>query len=239
MAGENNPDLYGWGSIWVQNESLACCFLSIYWALGGADMYTDGQFTFDYEIAEKALETMRSFIYTDKISPEAMGSFDTNTMRNAVMAGNFIFTSDWLSGYAKYNSEASSVNGLMKITSAPTNGALGGWGVMVSAYSQHKEAAAKFAQYRASYAAQKVAMQMAKQVPTLKVFYDPATVLEGFEYLPDFLAPLSTARPRGLTPYYAAISSKIQVEASAVVTGMKTPAESIASLKSAISSVID
>ncbi len=240
MEGENNPDLYGWGSIWVQNESLACCFYSFYWALGGPDMVNDkGEFTFDYEIAEKALAMMRSFIDKEKISPEGMGSFDTNTMRNAVIAGNFIFTSDWLSGYAKYNAEGSAVNGKMKITSAPTNGSIGGWGLMVSKFSKHKEEAAKFAAYRASYAGQKTAMEMVKQVPTLKQFYNADSVLPGFEYIPEFLAPLSTARPRGLTPFYAEISSKIQVEASAVVTGMKTAAEAAESLKSSIEAILN
>ncbi len=239
MEGENDPDLYGWGSIWVQNESLTCCFLSFYWALGGPDMVDEnGEFQFDADIAKQALELMRSFIYTEKISPEGMGSFDTNTMRNTVVAGDLIFTSDWLSGYAKYNSEGSAVNGKMKIASVPGNGALGGWGLMVSKFSEHPAEAAKFAEYRASYEGQKTAMQMVQQVPTLKEFYDPSSTLEGFEYIPEFLEPLSTARPRGLTPFYAEISSKIQVEASAVVTGMKTPEEAVESLMNSLNAIM-
>lgn len=239
MEGEADPDLYGWGYIGVQNETLACCFLSIYWALGGPDMVNeDGEFTFDYGIAEKALELMRSYSFGEGISPAAIGSFDTTTLRNNVMAGNIVFDTDWLSGYAKYNGDSSSVKGSMKIAALPTNGAIGGWGLMVSAYSEHKEAAAKFALYRSSYESQMKALEMVDQVPTLNVFYDPETVPAGYEYLVDFLAPLSVARPRGITPFYAAISSRIQIEASAVICDMKTPAEAVKDLEAGINSVI-
>ena len=239
MEGEGNPDLYGWGYIGVQNETLACCFLSIYWALVGPDMVNEnGEFTFDYEIAEEAFELMRSFSFGENVSPAAIGSFDTTTLRNNVMAGNIVFDTDWLSGYARYNSEASAVNGNMKIAPLPTNGAIGGWGVMVSAYSEHKEEAAAFAAYRASYESQMKALEMVDQVPTLKEFYNEETVPEGYGYLVDFLAPLSVARPRGLTPFYAAVSSRIQIEASAVVCDMKTPAEAVRDLESGIASVI-
>lgn len=235
MEKEENSDLYGWGSIWVQNETLTCCFLSFYWALGGGDLVDEnGQVSIDQAIAEEALTKMYDFIYTDKVSPEGMGSFDTNAMRNAVMAGSFIFTSDWLSGYSKYNNpETSTVAGNMKIAAMPVNGALGGWGVMVSNFSEHKDAAVKFALYRASYDAQKTALQMASIVPTITSFYDPATVAEGFEYLPEFLPALNAARPRGLTPFYAEISAQIQVETSAVVCGMRSPAEAAANIVNA------
>lgn len=236
MDQEGNSDLYGWGSIWVQNETLTCCFLSFYWAMGGGDLVDEnGAIVMDQAIVEKALTKMYDFIYTDKISPEGMGSFDTNAMRNAVMAGNFIFTSDWLSGYAKYNNpETSTVAGSMKITAMPVNGALGGWGVMVSKFSEHKEAAAKFAMYRASYEAQKTALEMASIVPTIASFYAPETAEAGFEYLPQFLSALNAARPRGLTPFYAEISAQIQVEASAVVCGMRTPADAAANIVNAV-----
>lgn len=237
MEKEGNDDLYGWGSIWVQNETLACCFLSFYWALGGGDLVDEsGRISIDQTIAEEALTKMYDFIYTDKISPEGMGSFDTNAMRNAVMAGSFIFTSDWLSGYSKYNNpETSTVAGNMKITAMPVNGVLGGWGVMVSKFSEHKDAAVKFALYRASYEAQKTALQMASIVPTIASFYDPETAEDGFAYLPEFRDALNAARPRGLTPFYAEISAQIQVETSAVVCGMRSPAEAAANIVNAVS----
>ena len=101
-----------------------------------------------------------------------------------------------------------------------------------------EEAAAKFALYRSSYESQMKALEMVDQVPTLNVFYDPETVPAGYEYLVDFLAPLSVARPRGITPFYAAISSRIQIEASAVICDMKTPAEAVKDLEAGINSVI-
>ena len=72
------------------------------------------------------------------------------------------------------------VKGNMKIAALPTNGAIGGWGLMVSAYSEHKEEAAKFALYRSSYESQMKALEMVDQVPTLNVFYDPETVPAGY-----------------------------------------------------------
>ena len=239
MEGEQNEDLYGFGYIGIQNETLACCFLTTYWALGGTDMVNEnGELTLDYDIAEEAFELLGSYIFEDSITPVAIGTFDTNTLRNTVMAGNIIFDTDWLSGYAVYNGDASSVKGNMKIAAMPANGALGGWGLMVSEFSEHKAEAAKFAQFRANYESQKKALTEVKQVPTLKVFYEEETVLEGYEYLLDFLAPLSVARPRGLTPFYSAISSRIQIETSAVVCGMKSPSEAAEDLKAGIEAVL-
>lgn len=239
MEQEADGELYGWGSTWSQNETLTCCFLGFYWALGGGDIVDEnGNISIDQQIAEKALTMMYDYIYTDHISPEGMGSYDTSVMRNGVMAGNYIFTSDWLSGYAKYNDpDASAVAGKMKIAAMPVNGALGGWGVMVSAFSEHKEEAVKFAEYRAGYDAQKTALEMANIVPTIASFYDPETAVEGYEYIPEFLAPLTVARPRGLTPFYAEISAQMQIEASAVVCGMKTPADAAANIVNAANTI--
>ena len=38
--------IYGWGSIWVQNEALTCCFLSFYRAMGGRYRHAAGKWEF-------------------------------------------------------------------------------------------------------------------------------------------------------------------------------------------------
>ena len=85
MAGENNPDLYGWGYIGVQNETLACCFLSTYWALGGPDMVNEeSEFVFDYEIAEEDHKYRHDgystsyYYYGDETKFEAGPNFNEN-----------------------------------------------------------------------------------------------------------------------------------------------------------------
>lgn len=38
--------IYGWGSVWVQNETLTCCFLSFYRAMGVRYRHAAGKWEF-------------------------------------------------------------------------------------------------------------------------------------------------------------------------------------------------
>lgn len=58
--------IYDWGSIWVQNETLACCFLSFYRTMVGGDLADEnGAIVMDQAIVGKALTKMYDFIQTD------------------------------------------------------------------------------------------------------------------------------------------------------------------------------
>jgi multiple sugar transport system substrate-binding protein len=239
IKGENNPDLCGLSSYWMQNESLTCAFLEIYWALGGSLVRTDGKSAVDKNKAASALGMMKGMISENKIAVKGIETFNTNNSRVVVSAGNAVFARDWLSGYAPYNDpKTSKVAGNMEIYPLPAGGTLGGWGVMVSKYSKNKEAAVLLAKYRAGYEGQKTANELARIVPTIKSMYEDADVLKLTPHLPKFFPVMDKARPRGLTPYYAEISGIMQREIHSVISGMISPETGATNITSQVNEIL-
>lgn len=235
LEGENNPDLRGYSSYWKQAETLTSCALEIYWSKGGDIVDENGASVVDEAKMTEALTMMRDMIDTPAMTVDGIETFGTTESRNVVMAGNAIFTRDWLSGYAPFNEEGSQVAGKMNIAPIPGgDGTLGGWGVMVSAYSKNPEAAVRFAQYRANYESQVLANELTRIVPTLKAAYEDPAVLEVTPHLPEFLPVLERSRPRPLSPYYSEISGIMQLEVHGVVTGLSEPADAAANIKNQI-----
>jgi multiple sugar transport system substrate-binding protein len=224
MKTENNPELSGFCSYWMQNESLTCALLEAYWPLGGDVVGADGKSIIDKNKLTEALTQMRKMITDSKIAVKGIETFGTNNARTVVMAGNTIFSRDWLSGYAPYNNPANSkVAGNMEITLLPSGGTLGGWGIMVSRFSRNKEAAIVFAKFRASYESQAAANEIVRIVPTIKAMYEDPEILKLTPHLPKFLPVMEKARPRPLSPYYAELSGIMQREIHSVISGMSTP----------------
>ncbi len=240
LEGENNPDLRGFSSYWKQAETLTSCALEVYWAKGGDVVDENGASVVDEAKMTEALTLMREMMDTPSMTVDGIETFGTTESRNVVTAGDAIFTRDWLSGYAPFNAEGSEVAGVMDITSVPGgSGTLGGWGVMVSAYSKNPDAAVKFAQYRANYESQVLANEMTSIVPTLKAIYEDPAVLETTPHLPEFLPVLEKSRPRPLSPYYAEISGIMQLEVHSVVSGLSEPADAAANIKNQVDTLLN
>lgn len=240
LEGENNPDLRGYSCYWKQAETLTSCALEVYWAKGGSIVDENGASVVDEEKMTESLTLMRQMMDTPAMTVEGIETFGTTESRNVVTAGNAIFTRDWLSGYAPFNEEGSAVAGVMDIAAVPGgSGTLGGWGVMVSAFSKNQDAAVRFAKYRASYESQVLANQLTRIVPTLKALYEDPEVLEITPHLPEFLPVLEDSRPRPLSPYYAEISGIMQLEIHGVVSGLSDPASAAANIKNQVDTLLN
>lgn len=238
IAYTEGGDVNGFVSYWMQNESLTCAMLEFYWEKGGEVVNEEGKSVLDQDILAETLAEMRDVIQSGTAAA-GTETFGTTEARNVVTAGNAVFARDWLSGYEPYNDEeTSSVAGNMEITSLPSYGTLGGWGVMVSAYSANKEAAVEFAKFRASEEAQLIASDLADITPTLKSAYEGGEFLEKKPDLPKFLPVLENSRPRPQTPFYAEISGIMQLEIHSVITGMTTPEEGAANITEQVAQVL-
>ncbi len=238
IAEAEGGDVSGFVSYWMQNESLTCAMLEFYWEKGGEVVNEEGKSVLDQELLTETLTEMRDVIQSGA-GAAGMETFGTTEARNVVTAGNAVFARDWLSGYEPYNDEeTSAVAGNMEIASLPSYGTLGGWGVMVSAYSANKEAAVEFARFRAGEEAQMIASDLADITPTLKSAYEEGEFLEKKPDLPKFLPVLENSRPRPQTPFYAEISGVMQLEIHSVITGMTTPEEGAANITEQVAQVL-
>ena len=238
IAEQEGGRMSGFVSYWMQNESLTCAMLEYYWEKGGEVIDEEGKSVLDEALLTETLAQMREAIESGAAAA-GTETFGTTEARNVVTAGNAVFARDWLSGYVPYhNEETSSVAGNMEITSLPSFGTLGGWGVMVSAYSANKEEAVEFAKFRASEEAQMIADDLADITPTLKAAYEDGPFLEKKPDLPKFLPVLENSRPRPQSPFYAEISGIMQLEIHSVITGMTTPEEGAANITQQVAQVL-
>lgn len=223
---EGDPELSGFVSYWMQNESLTCAFLEIYWEAGGEVINVEGKSALEEKKVEETLIRMKEYIVDGNLGAEGMQTFDTAASRAVFSAGNAVFSRDWLSGYSVFADESQSeISDKVAIASLPAGGTLGGWGTMVSKYSKNPEAAATFAKFRANYDSQVLSNEIATIVPTISKMYEDEQVLEITPYLPEVLDPLETSKPRPLTAFYSEVSGIIQLETHSVISDMKSPEE--------------
>lgn len=235
---EQNPELKGFVSYWKQAETLTSSMLEIYWSKGGDVVDAQGKSILDEKLLAETLAQMLGMMESG-LTADGIETFGTKEARDVVMAGNAVFSRDWLSGYAPYNNkETSKVAGMMEIAALPGNGSLGGWGVMVSTYSKNKEAAVRFAKFRSNYDSQMTASQMVDITPTLKAAYEDSKTAEEKPQLANFIPVLETSRPRPQSPFYAEISGEMQLEIHSVITGMTTPEEGAANIIKKVSGIL-
>ncbi|MGI5948054.1 MAG: ABC transporter substrate-binding protein [Lachnospiraceae bacterium] len=234
---EAEGDMSGFVSYWKQNESLTSSMLEFYWEKGGEVVDENGKSVLDEAKLAETLTEMKAMI-DDGTAATGIETFGTSESRAVVTAGKSVFTRDWLSGYGPFNSEDSAVSGNMEITSLPSYGCLGGWGVMVSAFSKHPEEAVEFAKFRANYESQMIACDLVDIKPTLKAAYEDQELLKKKPELPMYLPVLEASKPRPLSPYYAEISGVMQLEIHSVITGMTTPEEGAANIVQKVAGIL-
>ena len=226
---EAEGDMSGFVSYWMQNESLTSSMLEFYWEKGGEVVDENGANVLDEAKLAETLAEMKAMI-DHKVAASGIETFNTAASRAVVTAGGAVFTRDWLSGYAPFNAEDSAVAGNMEIAPLPSYGSLGGWGVMVSAFSGNQEEAVEFAKFRANYESQMIACDLVDIKPTLKAAYEDEELLSKKPELPGYLPVLEASKPRPLSPYYAEISGVMQLEIHSVITGLTTPEEGAANI---------
>lgn len=234
---EAEGNMSGFVSYWMQNESLTSSMLEFYWEKGGEVVDENGASVLDEAKLAETLAEMKAMI-DHKVAAAGIETFNTAASRSVVTAGGAVFTRDWLSGYAPFNAEDSAVAGNMEIAPLPSYGSLGGWGVMVSAFSKNQNEAVEFAKFRANYESQMIACDLVDIKPTLKAAYEDEELLSKKPELPGYLPVLEASKPRPLSPYYAEISGVMQLEIHSVITGLTTPEEGAANMVQKVAQIL-
>ena len=142
------PDFQGFVFQGKASESVTCNAIEwIYSFDGGTIVEPDKKVTINNPNAIKALETAKGWVGT--ISPKGVTTYGEEEARNVWQAGNAAFMRNWPYAYALGNDPKSVIAGKFDITVLPKGGengknaaALGGWQLMVSAYSKAPDAAA-------------------------------------------------------------------------------------------------
>jgi trehalose/maltose transport system substrate-binding protein len=139
------PDFHGFVFQGKASESVTCNALEwVYSFNGGTIVEPDGKVTINNPDAIKALEFAKGWVGT--ISPKGVTTYGEEEARNIWQAGNSAFMRNWPYAYALGQDSKSVVADKFAVTVLPKGGengkhaaALGGWQLMVSAYSKNPD----------------------------------------------------------------------------------------------------
>lgn len=216
-----------------QYEGLVCAFLEVVWGFGGDLLAADGEVRIDRPEAVAALQALVDAVYKDKISPQAVLTYQEEEARNVFQEGRAVFMRNWPYAWNLMQKEGSPVRGkvgIVPMVAGPggrSAATLGGWGFALSAYSRHPAEAYKLAEYFAGAESQKLAFLRGGILPTRKALYSDPDVLAVAPHMKDLGRVLATARPRPVHPRWPRMSDALQLHVSAALSRQETPEEAL------------
>lgn len=211
-------------------EGLTCNSLEWQFSYGGGTIIdADGAVTVSNEQAVAALELAKTWI--GGIAPEAVTGYMEEDARGVWQGGNSAFLRNWPYAYVLGEADDSVIKGKFQVTQLPmgdgegaTHAAtLGGWQMMVSAYSEQPDAGKAFAAYMTSPELQKARAIERSGLPTIGDLYQDQDVLAAnpfFGELFDVFESGSVARPSTASAdLYGEVSSKYFTKVNEILTG--------------------
>ena len=238
-----------WGFVFQgkAGETVTCDALEwIYSNNGGTIIDPDKKVTINNPNAIKALEMAHSWVGT--IAPKGVTTYGEEEARNAWQEGNAAFMRNWPYAYPLGNDSKSPISGKFDVTVLPKGGengknagCLGGWQLMVSAYSKVPDAAADLVRFLASAEEQKDRAFVLGEVPTLPDLYSDADILAKLPWLKNLLEVLNNAVARPSTVSgadYNQVSTAFFQNVNEVLTGAKTAQDAIAEVEKTAKRVV-
>jgi trehalose/maltose transport system substrate-binding protein len=222
------PDFQGFVFQGKASESVTCNALEwVYSYGGGVIIEPDKKVTINNPNAIKALDTARSWV--GSISPAGVVTYGEEEARNVWQAGNAAFMRNWPYAYALGQDPKSAIAGKFDVTVLPKGGdngknaaCLGGWNLMVSAYSKAPDAAADLVKYLDSADAQKKRAIDLSLLPTLPALYADPEVLAKNPWFKNMVEVFknAVARPSTVTGAdYNQLSTAFFQNVNKVLTG--------------------
>ena len=197
-------DFYGFLFQGAPYEGLTCNGLEWLASNGaGNDRRTRWE-SVDKQSADRRRSWTMAKGWVGTISPKGVTSYKEEEGRNAWQGGHAAFLRNWPYVYALSNSDTSAVKGQFDVTYLPQGdgpnashaATLGGWQLMLSAYSKNKDAAAKLIKYMVSSETQKEHAIKLSRLPTLQALYEDKDVLAAQPWFARLLAGFSRMQLR-------------------------------------------
>jgi trehalose/maltose transport system substrate-binding protein len=241
------PDFQGFVFEGKASESVTCNAIEWVYSYGGGTIVEpDKKVTIDNPKAIKALDTAKSWVGT--ISPPGVTTYGEEEARNIWQAGNAAFMRNWPYAYSLGQDPKSPISGKFDVTVLPKGGAdgknaacLGGWQLMVSAYSKAPEAAADLVHYLTTAELQKKHAIDISLLPTLPALYSDPDVLAKNPFFKNLLPVLenAVARPSTVTGAdYNQISTAFFQNVNKVLTGGTTAKDAVVAIEKVAKRVV-
>jgi trehalose/maltose transport system substrate-binding protein len=244
---KDKPDFQGFVFQGKASESVTCNAIEWVYSYGGGTIVEpDKKVTINNPKAIKALETAKSWVGT--ISPLGVTTYGEEEARNIWQAGNAAFMRNWPYAYSLGQDPKSPISGKFDVTVLPKGGAdgknaacLGGWQLMVSAYSKAPEAAADLVHYLTTAELQKKHAIDISLLPTLPALYSDPDVLAKNPFFKNLLPVLenAVARPSTVTGAdYNQISTAFFQNVNKVLTGGTTAKDAVVAIEKVAKRVV-
>jgi trehalose/maltose transport system substrate-binding protein len=237
--GEGKDDF--WGYVWQGNnyEGLTCDALEWQVTEGGGNIIEpDGTITINNPAAAAAFD--RAAGWVDTISPPGVTTYQEEDARGVWQTGNAAFMRNWPYAYSLGNADDSAIKGLFEATTLPQGAGdrsaatLGGWQLMVSAYSENPEAASMFVRYVAGREGQQARALANSMLPTIAGLYSDAEVLGAQPFMGSLFDVFTqaVARPSTVTgELYNEVSAAYFNSVHSILTGEASSADALLDLE--------
>ena len=248
VAGEANPDLAGFISMWAKIEGLFMNWLAFFQGAGGTFFDADGNLAINTDAGIHSLSTMVGMLESG-VAPESILTFRPNDARILFQQERavFLMVQDFV--LAPLTADDSPVADAVQFTRVPyfegndmaNTTVIGGFLLAVNKHSDNVAAAADFIKCFTSYESQVQAGLIQGKVPTRPAVYDderitadaPGVAALGANFVYAFARPSATTGTA-----YPEISEIMQTEISAALLGEKTPEQALADAEAQILSIM-
>ena len=241
------PDFQGFVFGGKASESLTCNALEWIYSYGGGKIIDfDKKVTINNPNAIKALETAKRWVGT--ISPTAVTTSSDEDARNLWQVGNAAFMRNWAYAYSFGADSTSPISGKFDVTVLPKGGnngknaaCLGGWQLMVSAYSHAPDAAADLVRYLTSPEIQKKHAIDLGLLPTLPALYNDSEVLQKNAWFMNVLDILTNAvaRPSTVTGAdYSQVSTALFQNVNKVLSGDESAKDAVSQIERVAKNIV-
>lgn len=231
-----------WGFVWQGKayEGLTCD--AIEWVAsynGGTIVEPDGTISINNPNAVKAIETAAGWVGT--ITPQGVLNYGEEDARGVFQSGNAVFMRNWPYAWSLGNSDDSPVKGNIGVVALPKGGeggsnagALGGWQLAVSKYSDNADIAADLVMYLTSYDEQKRRAIAGSYNPTIEALYEDEDVLAAVPFFGSLYDTFANGTPRPSTvtgEKYNQVSNAFYNAVHKVLSGREDADDSLRSLE--------
>jgi multiple sugar transport system substrate-binding protein len=225
-------------------EGLTVDFLELAFAAGGQVISPDGKKSMINSPQNlKALQFMVDGIKSGS-APKPVTTYMEETSRRAFESGKPAFMRNWPYAYALGNQKGSDVKGKFKVAPFPTfegagkAGILGGYDLVISAFSKNPKGAVTLIDFFTSPEIQKMNAAEFSLAPVLDATYDDPAVKKALPFAAELKQAVTQAKSRPVSPVYPQISQAIYKNVNKALSGQMSPQDALKTADSQINSAL-
>ncbi|MER7786583.1 ABC transporter substrate-binding protein [Streptomyces sp. NPDC097640] len=214
-------------------EGLTVNFSEAVQSAGGVVTDAGGKPDVDTPEAKKGLDFLVGSVKDGTIPKEAL-TYQEEGSRRAFQAGKLIFLRNW--PYVYSLARKSNVAGKFAVAplpglNGPGSSSLGGHNLALSSFARNKATAMDFMKFFTSQDSARTFLKDAAFAPPYAALYDDPSLTKEYPYLRVLKRSIETAVPRPRVVRYGEVTSAIQQQAYAALTGVKSSEQALRTLQ--------